>query len=42
MLKRLLSVLFEADQNSIGPLESEDCDVGGLEIQGYLPESVLS
>ncbi len=38
----MLSICFEADQNSIDALESEDCDAGGVDIQGYLPETVLS
>ncbi len=42
MLKRLLRDDVEADQSNIGPLESEDSDAGGVEIQGYLPETVLS
>ncbi len=42
MLERLLSVCFEADQNGIDSLKSEDCDAGGVEIQGYLPETVLT
>ncbi len=41
MLEILLSDDFEADQN-IDALETEDSDAGGVEIQGYLPETVLS
>ncbi len=37
MLEQLLSILFEANQNIIDTLESEDCDA-----EDYLPETVLS
>ncbi len=42
MLERLLREDTEADQSDIDPLESKDSDAGGVEIQGYLPESVMS
>ncbi len=42
MLERLLRDDIEADQSNIGPLESEDSEARGVEIQGYLPETVLS
>ncbi len=42
MLKWFLRDDVEADQSNIGPLESEDSDTGGVDIEGYLPEIVLS
>ncbi len=42
MLERLLRDDIEADQSNIDPLKSEDSDAGGVEIQSYLPEVVLS
>ena len=42
MLERLLREDIEADQSDIDLLVSEDSDAGGVEIQGYLPESVMS
>ncbi len=41
MLEQLLSICFEAGQNSIDALESEDSDAGGVDIQGYLSKTVL-
>ena len=40
MLKRLLRDDVEADHTNIGPQES--LDAGGVEIPGYLPETLLS
>ncbi len=42
MLERFLRDDIEAHQKDIDLLESEDSDAGGVEIQGYLPETVLS
>ncbi len=42
VLKQLLRDDTEADQSNISPLENEDSDAGGVEIQGYLLETVLS
>ncbi len=40
-MKRLLWNDIEAPQSDIDPLESKDSDAGGVEIQGYIPESLL-
>ncbi len=42
MLGRLLRDDIEAHHSNIDPLESEYSDTGGVEIQCYLPETVLS
>ena len=42
MLERLLSDDFEADQSNKDALEREGRGAGGIEIQCYFPEAVLS
>ncbi len=42
VLEQFLRDDIEANQSNIGPLESEESDAEGVEIQGYLLQTVLS